>query len=70
MFNLRSAIVISNCFLHSQDVVNCLLQNFHLKINLGEIIAMVKANDGDDDINDYDDDDDACTLLTLFPRPD
>ena len=59
--------MISNCFLHSQDVVNCLLQNFNLRINLGEIISMV---DGGDDDDDDDDDDDAGTLLTLFPRPD
>ena len=54
--------MISNCFLHSQDVVNCLLQNFNLRINLGEIISMIDGGD--------DDDDDAGTLLTLFPRPD
>ena len=59
--------MISNRFLHSQDVVNCLLQNFNLRINLGEIISMV---DGGDDDDDDDDDDDAGTLLTLFPRPD
>ena len=28
--NLGGAIVICNGFLHSQDVVDCLLQNFHL----------------------------------------
>ena len=63
--------MISNRFLHSQDVVNCLLQNFNLRINLGEIISMVDGGDDDDDHDDDDDDDDdAGTLLTLFPRPD